>query len=57
MAIEGIKGSIVCLVGGKNSAGSHERNHYSQRQIDVIKSEIPPKYVSIPGETGIIALY
>ena len=32
-------------------------NHYSQRQIDVIKNEIIPKYVSNPEETGIIAPY
>ena len=30
---------------------------YSQRQIDVIKNEIIPKYVSNPEETGIIAPY
>lgn len=32
-------------------------NHYSQRQIDVIKNEIIPKYVSNPEKTGIIAPY
>ena len=41
----------------KTVAGNHERNHYSQRQIDVIKNEIIPKYVSNPQETGIIAPY
>ena len=41
----------------KTVAGNHERNHYSQRQIDVIKNEIIPKYVSDPHETGIIAPY
>ncbi len=41
----------------KTVAGNHERNHYSQRQIDVIKNEIIPKYVSDPEETGIIAPY
>ena len=41
----------------KTVAGNHERNHYSQRQIDVIKNEIIPKYVSNPRETGIIAPY
>lgn len=41
----------------KTAAGNHERNHYSQRQIDVIKNEIIPKYVSNPEETGIIAPY
>lgn len=37
--------------------GNHVRNHYSQRQIDVIKEEIIPKYVTDPKETGIIAPY
>ncbi|MCD7837090.1 MAG: AAA domain-containing protein, partial [Lachnospiraceae bacterium] len=41
----------------KTVAGNHERNHYSQRQIDVIKNEIIPKYVSNPEGTGIIAPY
>lgn len=41
----------------KTVAGNHERNHYSQRQIDVIKNEIIPKYVSNLKETGIIAPY
>ena len=41
----------------KTVAGNHKRNHYSQRQIDVIKNEIIPKYVSNPKETGIIAPY
>ena len=41
----------------KTAAGNHERNYYSQRQIDVIKNEIIPKYVSNPEETGIIAPY
>lgn len=41
----------------KTVQGNHERNHYSQRQIDVIKKEIMPKYVLTPEETGIIAPY
>jgi len=41
----------------KTVAGNHERNHYSQRQIDVIKNEIMPKYNFNPEETGIIAPY
>lgn len=45
------------LVAVKTVAGNHERNHYSQRQIDVIKNEIIPKYVLNPKETGIIAPY
>lgn len=41
----------------KTVVGNHERNHYSQRQIDVIKKEIIPKHISDPKETGIIAPY
>ena len=41
----------------KTVEGNHERNHYSQRQIDVIKNEIIPKFVLNPEETGIIAPY
>ncbi len=41
----------------KTAAGNHERNHYSQRQIDVIKNEIIPKYNLDPEETGIITPY
>lgn len=41
----------------KTVHGNHEQNNYSQRQIDVIKNEIIPKYVSNPEETGIIAPY
>lgn len=41
----------------KTAKGNHERSHYSQRQIDVIKNEIIPKYAMNPKETGIIAPY
>lgn len=41
----------------KTAAGNHERNRYSQRQIDVIKNEIIPKYNLEPKETGIITPY
>ncbi|MDE5777626.1 MAG: DUF2726 domain-containing protein, partial [Lachnospiraceae bacterium] len=51
------KGEDDVLSVVKTVAGNHERNHYSQRQIDVIKNEIIPKYVSNPQETGIIAPY
>lgn len=51
------KGEEDVLAVVKTVAGNHERNHYSQRQIDVIKNEIIPKYVSNPEETGIIAPY
>lgn len=49
------EGDVLSVV--KTVAGNHERNHYSQRQIDVIKNEIIPKYVLDPEETGIIAPY
>ena len=51
------KGEKDVLSVVKTVAGNHERNHYSQRQIDVIKKEIIPKYVSNPEETGIIVPY
>ena len=51
------KGEEDVLSVVKTVSGNHERNHYSQRQIDVIKNEIIPKYVSNPEETGIIAPY
>lgn len=41
----------------KTAAGNHARNHYSQRQIDVIKEEIIPKYDLNLQETGIITPY
>ena len=51
------KGEDDVLSVVKTVVGNHERNHYSQRQIDVIKNEIIPKYVSNPEGTGIIAPY
>ncbi len=51
------KGEEDVLSVVKTVAGNHERNHYSQRQIDVIKNEIIPKYDLNPKETGIIAPY
>lgn len=51
------KGEKDVLSAVKTAEGNHVRNHYSQRQIDVIKKEIIPKYVSEPEETGIIAPY
>ncbi len=51
------KGEEDVLSVVKTAAGNHERNHYSQRQIDVIKNEIIPRYVLNPEETGIIAPY
>lgn len=51
------KGEDDVLAVVKTVPGNHVRNHYSQRQIDVIKNEIIPKYVTDPKETGIIAPY
>ncbi|MDE6600849.1 MAG: DUF2726 domain-containing protein [Lachnospiraceae bacterium] len=51
------KGEDDVLAVVKTVAGNHVRNHYSQRQIDVIKQEIIPKYALDPKETGIIAPY
>lgn len=51
------KGEDDVLSVVKTVPGNHERNHYSQRQIDVIKNEIIPKYVSNTEETGIITPY
>lgn len=41
----------------KTVPGNHVRDNYSQRQIDVIKEEIIPKYVEDMSGTGIIAPY
>lgn len=41
----------------KTVKGNHARNHYSQRQIDVIKKEILLKYDLDRKETGVIAPY
>ena len=51
------KGEEDVLSVVKTVVGNHERNHYSQRQIDVIKNEIIPKYVLDTEETGIITPY
>ncbi len=51
------KGEKDVLAVVKTVPGNHERNHYSQRQIDVIKNEIIPKYDYDFEETGIIAPY
>ena len=51
------KGEEDVLAVVKTVPGNHVRDHYSQRQIDVIKHEIIPKYVTDPEETGIIAPY
>lgn len=41
----------------KTVPGNHVRDHYSQRQIDVIRKEIIPKYIDDKEESGIIAPY
>lgn len=51
------KGEKDVLTVVKTVPGNHARDHYSQRQIDVIKKEIIPKYVTDKTETGIIAPY
>ena len=51
------KGEEDVLAVVKTAPGNHMRDHYSQRQIDVIKNEIIPKYVTDVAETGIIAPY
>lgn len=37
--------------------GNHERNHYNQRQIDIILTELLPRLTTAPSEIGIIAPY
>lgn len=51
------KGEDDVLVALKTVPGNHARDHYSQRQIDAIKQEVIPKYISNVKETGIIAPY
>lgn len=41
----------------KTVKGNHSRNHFSQRQIDIIKNEIIPNDITNKKETGIIAPY
>ena len=51
------KGEKDVLSVVKTAIGNHERDHYSQRQIDVINQEIIPQYTLNPEETGIITPY
>lgn len=51
------EGEEDVLVAIKTVQGNHAREHYSQRQIDVIRKEVMPKYVTNPEETGIITPY
>lgn len=41
----------------KSAKGNHAREHYNQRQIDIINEEILPKLSYAPDEIGIIAPY
>ena len=41
----------------KTVKGNHSRNHFSQRQIDIIKNEIIPNDIINKKETGIISPY
>lgn len=41
----------------KTNPGNHARDHYSQRQIDVIMKEAIPRFLSETGKTGIITPY
>lgn len=51
------KGEEDVLAVIKTVPGNHARDHYSQRQIDVIKNEVIPMYVADAEHTGIIAPY
>ncbi len=51
------KGEADVLTVVKTVPGNHARDHYSQRQIDIIKNEIIPEYALDIKETGIIAPY
>lgn len=41
----------------KTVKGNHSRNHFSQKQIDIIKNEIIPNDITNKKETGIISPY
>lgn len=41
----------------KTVKGNHSRNHFSQRQIDIIKNKIIPNDITNKKETGIISPY
>lgn len=51
------KGEEDILGAVKTVPGNHVRDHYSQRQIDVIRNEVISRYVTDTNETGIIAPY
>lgn len=49
------EGDVLSVI--KTAKGNHARNHFSQRQIDVIREEVLPKLQETPEEMGIIAPY
>ncbi len=51
------KGEKDVIVAYKTVKGNHARDHYSERQIDVIKKEVLPLYASDKDSTGIITPY
>lgn len=51
------KGEKDVLAVIKTVPGNHVRDHYSQRQVDVIRNEVIPGYVTDAEHTGIIAPY
>ena len=51
------KGEKDVIVAYKTAEGNHSREKYSERQIDVIKNEVIPKYIEDNINTGIIAPY
>ena len=51
------KGEKDVIVAYKTVKGNHARDHYSERQIDVIKKEVLPLYASDKDNTGIITPY
>ena len=51
------KGEKDVLAAVKTKKGNHVREHYSQRQIDVIKNEVIPVLNTEPNKIGIITPY
>lgn len=51
------EGEQNVLAAVRSVKGNHARGHYSQRQIDIIREEIIPKYGADKSQTGIIAPY
>lgn len=51
------EGETDVLTAIRSVKGNHARGHHSQRQIDIIREEIIPQYVTDKRQTGIIAPY